>query len=65
MSASEARYFLQTCTDEIEAGMTAGLRRRIRAAYEIVVADDAGRRAADLARRAQTIHAARQAREEL
>ena len=45
--------------------MTAGLRRRIRAAYEIVVADDAGRRAADLARRAQTIHAARQAREEL
>ncbi len=59
---AEARHFLETCTAEIEAGMTPDLRRRILQAHDIVAADRQARLAADAARARQAIRAARQAR---
>jgi hypothetical protein len=44
MTAQQARHFLHTCNDEIEAGMTADLARGIQAAHAIVAADQTARR---------------------
>ncbi len=49
MSAAEARHFLETCNDEIEAGMAADLRSRILAANGIVAADRLAQREAKIA----------------
>lgn len=56
MTAAATRRFLETCNDQIEAGMSAELARRIREANAIVAADIAAvpeaRAAAFRARRA-------------
>jgi hypothetical protein len=62
MTPTEARHFLETCNDQIEAGMTPELRRRILQADDIVAADRQARLAADAARCREAIRAARQAR---
>ena len=65
MTPTEARHFLETCNEQIEAGMTAELRRKILAARDILAADrrarlaaDASRLATEAARRRRTIGAA-------